>query len=275
MPVKRKTKAKVTSYIVKKRKGGKYYLNDAYSDYSSSGSSRSSIISNYSMDSAGGSSTQGAVNNEAKKRKLHEAQLIPGLAPGKQWGFPNSIITKHRYAALQSMASSAGSLVRHAWSANSIYDPDFTGTGHQPLYFDQYAAIYDQYVVLGAKITITFANRDTAKNAIIGIVGEDDGTASPTIDTLMECNNSVSTILPPAGAGTVEMSLTYEPQEAFGVDAKADGFSQTSVGTSPTEGYYWVMFHIPADGTSTQTCDCKIEIEYTVKYSELKTPVQS
>lgn len=270
MPVKRRTKVK-PRWSGKQLRTFRRYLRRAIDPYSHTSDNYESTSSEFAMEVT----DKGAVNNEAKKRRLHEAQLIPGLAPGKQWGFPNSIITKHRYAALQSMASSAGSLVRHAWCANSVYDPDFTGTGHQPLYYDQYTAIYDQYVVLGSKITITFANRDTAKNAIIGIVGEDDGTASPTIDTLMECNNSISTILPPAGAGTVELSLTFEPQEVFGVDAKSDGFSQTSVGTSPTEAFYWVMFHVPTDGTSTQTCDCKVEIEYTVKYAELKTPIQS
>ena len=30
---------------------------------------------------------------------------------------------------------------------NSLFDPDQTGTGHQPYYFDQFAALYNRYTV--------------------------------------------------------------------------------------------------------------------------------
>lgn len=149
MPVKRRSKAKFKSYLtpsqfrshIRRRYGG---APDLYS-------SERSSISNLSMDST--PDTQGAINNEAKKRKLHEAQLIPGLSPGKQWGFPNSIITKLRYGSLiQLNSTTITPLARHLFRCNSCFDPDFTGVGHQPLYYDSYTAIYDQYVVIGAKI---------------------------------------------------------------------------------------------------------------------------
>lgn len=45
---------------------------------------------------------------------------------------------------------------------NSMYDPEFTGTGHQPQYYDTFlganltTAPYGRYVVKGARITATF-----------------------------------------------------------------------------------------------------------------------
>lgn len=41
------------------------------------------------------------------------------------------------------------------YRANSVFDPDYTGVGHQPMYFDNLAAIYQNYRVLGCKITVT------------------------------------------------------------------------------------------------------------------------
>ena len=35
-------------------------------------------------------------------------------------------------------------------------DPNHTGVGHQPLYFDQLMTIYNHYIVIGAKITVKF-----------------------------------------------------------------------------------------------------------------------
>lgn len=267
MPVKRRTKAKFTGekFIRRKR--------DPYSESSSSGSS---AISSFSMDSAGGSSTQtGAINNEAKKRKIHEAQLIPGLSP-KQFGFPNSIITKLRYASLVTLNSTTITpLVKHLFRCNSCFDPDHTGVGHQPMYYDSYTAIYDQYVVIGSKITVDFMCTSTAQNALIGIAVEDDSAAATNIDTMLEMNNSISTTLGPLGTDQVTLVSTFEPQEMFGVDAKSDGSSQTAVGSNPSEEAFWVLFSYPEDGSTAHNVRAKINIEYTVKFSELKTPVQS
>jgi len=46
----------------------------------------------------------------------------------------------------------------HVFSANSAYDPDVTGVGHQPMYFDNYAALYSKYRVNYAKMTVTVIN---------------------------------------------------------------------------------------------------------------------
>lgn len=42
------------------------------------------------------------------------------------------------------------------YRGNSIYDPDFTGTGHQPLGHDQYSSFYHKYCVVGAYVTVRF-----------------------------------------------------------------------------------------------------------------------
>lgn len=38
------------------------------------------------------------------------------------------------------------------WRGNSIYDPDYSGTGTQPMGYDQYSTLYDYVVVMGSKI---------------------------------------------------------------------------------------------------------------------------
>lgn len=212
--------------------------------------------------------------SEAKRQKVHEAEMIPGVDGKLTYGFPNSIITKLRYCDSHTLTASSGALTSQIYRANSIFDPDFSGVGHQPLYHDQWTTIYDQYVVLGAKIHVTFSSSSSTLSQIVGIIGDDDSTMSGTLSTLMEQNNGYSTVQVPGG-GAVTLTATFSPYEMFGVDAKADGASQTTNGSNPTEEWYWKIYSVFSDGLSATTTYVRVEIEYTVKFSELKTPVQS
>lgn len=51
-----------------------------------------------------------------------------------------------------------GVVSEQIFSLNSIYDPDVTNAGHQPLYHDQIAALYNFYLVTGCKLEVTFSD---------------------------------------------------------------------------------------------------------------------
>jgi hypothetical protein len=204
------------------------------------------------------------------KRKLHEAHLIPGLQEGRIYGFPNTIITKLRYCDSFTVTSTTGAIGFNTFNANSIFDPDATGIGHQPMFRDNYASIYDQYVVIGSKITVHFAAQ-TAQNWAVGICGDDDSAFSPTLSVKMESNNSVYTVLNGTGSGARTLTMTFEPNEDFGVDAKSDGSSQTTMGSNPSELWCFGVWGHLIDASLTGKLDFTVEIEYTVKCSELIT----
>jgi len=46
----------------------------------------------------------------------------------------------------------------YQFCGNSLYDPDQTGAGHQPMYFDNYMSVYEKYRVNYAQITVTVIN---------------------------------------------------------------------------------------------------------------------
>lgn len=49
----------------------------------------------------------------------------------------------------------AGSAATYTFRCNSLFDPNFTGTGHQPMFYDNYSAIYGQYTVVKSFIKVT------------------------------------------------------------------------------------------------------------------------
>lgn len=212
---------------------------------------------------------------EAKRHKAHEAQMIPGLSR-MIFGFPNSIITKLKYCDYGTLSSVAGSIAYQVFRANSIFDPDFTGVGHQPMYRDTYASVYDQYTVIGSKITVNFNQTTTSGTCIVGIHGDDDQNNTAPLFNLIEQNNTSWTRIGNQGSSSDSTTLTavFEPLTNFGVDTKDDGGSSTSVGSNPTEEWMFQVFGanlIAANSTIQYT----VEIEYTVKFSELVTPVGS
>jgi hypothetical protein len=70
---------------------------------------------------------------------------------------------------------------------NSLYDPDYTGAGTQPVGFDEIAQIYDRWRVEKVRIKITVVNSGTA--AITAVTLSSSSTV-PTQITAMAANNS-------------------------------------------------------------------------------------
>lgn len=208
-------------------------------------------------------------------QRNHEAHLIPGVDGERRFGFPNSIITKLRYCEYKVLTGTTGARGLNVYNANGIFDPDQTGSGHQPLYRDEYAAIYDNYVVLGSKITVTYLPRTASECTLVGIAGDNDSTSTSTIETLMEQSNAVSAGMGPPGAPVVTLAATFEPLRDVGIAAKDDGAVLTSVGANPGDTWTYCVWAAAANGTSTVNVDIKVEVDYTVKFSQLKTPVQS
>jgi len=115
------------------------------------------------------------------------------------FGFPKRLVTKLRYAAGEGlfMSSVTGSVAKYVFSCNSIFDPDRTSTGHQPLYHDTYQAIYDHYAVIESKITYRFVNNNASSYFNAGCVIEDDSGGSSVADTIIEQSTGRTTFLGP------------------------------------------------------------------------------
>lgn len=56
-----------------------------------------------------------------------------------------------------------------AWNLNSIYDPDRTGVGHQPLGTDQWATFYKKYRVFKVAYNISVTNMGSDSSVMGGI----------------------------------------------------------------------------------------------------------
>lgn len=55
-------------------------------------------------------------------------------------------------------AGSSPACVVYAWRLNSVYDPNFTGTGTQPFQYDTLTTIYNNYLVVACDLSVRIRN---------------------------------------------------------------------------------------------------------------------
>ena len=68
--------------------------------------------------------------------------------------FPKSMAVKLTYCDVITVPNTDTGTAAYRFRLNSIFDPDYTGGGHQPRGHDQWASIYSKYCVIGAKVKV-------------------------------------------------------------------------------------------------------------------------
>jgi len=135
---------------------------------------------------------QKAKNSQMKRqprrdnRLAHLASLVvPSLRREVALGFPPRKRLTLRYADTYQFNSTTGSLTTQQIRVNSLYDPDGSGTGHQPRGFDQWCASagpYNRYRVLAVRIALQVTqDSDTAGQPGQLVAGFSDLSTLPTV----------------------------------------------------------------------------------------------
>lgn len=170
-----------------------------------------------------------------------------------------------------------GSLAQYSFSANGMYDPNTTGTGHQPIGFDQMMALYEQFTVLRAHIKITAINAGDDACRVALFLNPDTGISS--ITATMENGLLESKVL--AGSGTdagqhrmKTLELTCDIPKYFGKDFNAilaDPQMYGTVGNNPGEQVYFSLAAWdPFTTSASATVAFDVTISYDVMYWEPK-----
>lgn len=128
-------------------------------------------------------------SSKKKSKTKNNKTFIP-------YGMPNSQMVKLKYVTTINLNPGIGQMTSHYFSANGMYDPDITGTGHQPLFFDQYMASYDHYRVVGSSCRITQlpeTTNGTVNPVMWGCILDDNTSLTySTPAALIESNQSKS-----------------------------------------------------------------------------------
>ncbi len=191
------------------------------------------------------------------------------------FGFPDRLLTRLRYFDTVGLTSTTGSLAHHVFRVNSTFDPDQTGTGHQPLYRDVYAGVYDFYAVVSARAIIQFVN-PTTSSFFVSVTVEDDATPPTTATSLAEKSHGQSFLLTPltGSKSTCEFIVPWSCAKYLNIDPFSSYAYKAAVGANPVELSYIAVSAATTD-SSTATIAFSIKLEQEVLWSELSTQAEN
>jgi len=186
---------------------------------------------------------------------------------------PDHAIVRLKYTQ---QFSSTGTSLDQIMNLNSLFDPDRTGTGHQPLGRDQYASFYSRYRVFRVFVKI-LAGVDPGISGVPGkITLVADNSVVPYTDAPTAAEQKYASVHGVAATGDITMimrnyylpSINGSTREQYTTD---DRF-QAAFGSNPTEN---ICLHI-CDSTLTGAGYGAAGMKYTVQmtfFTELFDPV--
>lgn len=181
--------------------------------------------------------------------------------------FPRTMRAILRYSQQINLDGLAGSIASHYFRAGSIYDPDQTGTGHQPYGHDTYASIYNHYRVI--KSVCKVSTGSNGANAVLGLSLTDDTAISSatTHDSIREMKPTKFINL----CGSYDshsLAMTYDSRQAF------PGGTQNTMAlfnNNPAEEmYFWIWSQGNLPGNNPGAIALTVCIEYYCEFSELQ-----
>lgn len=197
-------------------------------------------------------------------------------------GLPRALVTKLRYVGDISMDAGIGSYASHTFRLNGPWDPDLTGVGHQPMYWDQLSALYEEHCVIGAKIVCRFfpTSSGIAQRSVCGLKLTSDGSPPwANVTQIMENSGSQWRWATWEGSGSLAMTTvtgTYSPFKFFGAKAQNDDEQQALNTGLPAKQAYAIVFTGNPDTTQDPPAvRCNVTIEYIVRFFRRVEQTQS
>jgi len=197
------------------------------------------------------------------RRKKAYAPVKLGRTP-----FPKRLANTVRYAEAISVTLSGG-IGQYLFSCNGLYDPNTTGAGGQPLYFDQLTAIYDHYTVTASRCRFIF-NSTSAMTLRVGAYVDDDSSATTGAVLAAGRPGGKFVSIQTPYHGRNELSLSWNQKSAFGPGSESEPNLQGSSSANPQEQQHFVI-NFTDPGGSANTVDLFVVIEYDTIWNELAT----
>jgi len=165
------------------------------------------------------------------------------------------------------LTATTGVSAVYQFSCNGMFDPNITGTGHQPFYFDQLAGLYNHYTVQRSWCKLEVAPGAVATNVTMFVADRTLGSGTPI--NFNESSTGVSGRVLTNAARPLILRQSWDGKQYFGGDLLDNDNLQGTVAVNPTEQSYFTIAAQAMDATSTTTVLVYVELVYDAIWDEL------
>lgn len=213
------------------------------------------------------------------RKKTMYRKPSSGLAKSSLALFPASKIVKLRYSDQIEIAGGvSGAINSYQFITNGLYDTDYTGTGHQPLGFDQLlgtsgiTGFYNTYEVIGYKLVFKFASVIAGGNPISVCIRQSTKDEASSFTEMRQLSENRANVKIISSNDTSSKMLTVKgaPRKMFGVNSN-DVVLTGTYATNPSLNTWATIYVQDLNGTETTNgIEGIVTIDYIVKLSNPK-----
>ncbi len=226
-------------------------------------------------------------NKKRKGKKKQRSKMVrvdffkSKIIPRWPNGFSPKLTTTLRYCQTISLNPGAGSTARHTFRANSIFDPDVTGVGHQPLYHDTLYQVYQFATVMGSRMTVQWTP-NTVANVNPGALVLFKAITAGQLDTFSFANvmeqsvigiqqYSLLGLLNARNQNKLVLSINYSPKKDLNYEDPIDeeDLRQPNDANPVTEYFYDILYMATDDLSDPGLVDLFVTIEYLCEFNTL------
>lgn len=186
-------------------------------------------------------------------------------------GFPQRLSVNHVYSGTYALASTGGSVALQAFRANSLYDPDYTGTGSSSKYYATMATIYNTYLVTKTWYEVEFVGSASAIMDCGVFFLDTYVTPTSVVDVGNYEFGQVGLCTLSVGTGFKKFSGAIDIARVHGMtDIQQDPNNYTSYGSNPNDVVWLTVCSQPVDAASTASMYVRVRIVQEATWRDLK-----
>lgn len=214
-----------------------------------------------------------------KRRGYKKRSYVPKVIPWENnigvLAPPKKTVTLV-YNTMIPLSCTSGIVAANFFRLNSLYDPDYSGSGSRPYGSNIYDTLYNQYFVNSCKINVKYTQSATNNQThACGLFLDSDTQGITDLNTRLErTHGRLVRYLTPSITEQKSVTYTWNAKKFYKQkDPVADldncgDTGGTGVGSNPVTGAYLHLWVQPIDESTTSAVaiNCMVTLEYKLTF---------
>lgn len=210
---------------------------------------------------------QGKPKSKKGKQRKTYTRARPYEVSMSRMGVPDALRCTLTYADVFTINPGAQAGV-YTFRGNSLFDPDYTSTGHQPYYYDQLAQMYSRYRVYSSRIKVSAMNNVGTSPVQITLVPASEVVSLGLGSYPLEYPRAKGAkMMGVSGYQTTVVTHAATTREILGLKNKQvldEDFSALT-GANPVSIWYWMVSAYNVQATNVNV-GVQVKIEYECEF---------